>query len=149
LTDLYQAVKPARGIITKDFGGWESLEMLPRYTRSVTFQDSLKFWRLFINILSRRRDKLPYQLYEPLEVIFFSHSLHTKAALGAPKFKSIGLVVKLYQKYMVCLTEWAVPYCWQTYSLQNCLAVSVKAVVVTYPDNIPYCTWLSRLLRYT
>jgi len=27
----------------KDMGGWESLEMVQRYTRSVTFQDSLKF----------------------------------------------------------------------------------------------------------
>jgi len=101
--------------------------------RSVTFNGSIKFWRLFIEIFSRRRDKLPYQLYEPLEVVFFSHSLHTKAALGAPKFKGIGLVVKLYPKYMVCLTEWAPAYCWQTYPLQIRLAVSEPAVVAAYP----------------
>ncbi len=29
----------------KDLGRWESLEMVQRYTRSVTFQDSLKFYR--------------------------------------------------------------------------------------------------------
>jgi len=28
---------------TKDLGRWESLEMVQRYTRSVTFNDSLKF----------------------------------------------------------------------------------------------------------
>jgi len=29
----------------KDRGRWESLEMVQRYTRSVTFQDSLKHYR--------------------------------------------------------------------------------------------------------
>jgi len=29
----------------KDLGRWESLEMVQRYTRSVTFQDSLKFYK--------------------------------------------------------------------------------------------------------
>ena len=29
----------------KDLGRWESLEMVQRYTRSVTFQDSLRFYR--------------------------------------------------------------------------------------------------------
>ncbi len=29
----------------KDLGGWESLEMVQRYTRSVTFNSSLKFYR--------------------------------------------------------------------------------------------------------
>jgi len=29
----------------KDLGRWESLEMVQRYTRSVTFQDSLKYYR--------------------------------------------------------------------------------------------------------
>lgn len=29
----------------KDLGGWENLEMVQRYTRSVTFNDSLKFYR--------------------------------------------------------------------------------------------------------
>jgi len=29
----------------KDLGRWESLEMVQRYTRSVTFQDSMKFYR--------------------------------------------------------------------------------------------------------
>lgn len=29
----------------KDLGGWESLEMVQRYTRSVSFTDSLKFYR--------------------------------------------------------------------------------------------------------
>jgi integrase len=29
----------------KDLGRWESLEMVQRYTRSVTFYDSLKFYR--------------------------------------------------------------------------------------------------------
>jgi integrase/recombinase XerC len=29
----------------KDLGRWESLEMVQRYTRSVSFQDSLKFYR--------------------------------------------------------------------------------------------------------
>ena len=28
----------------KDFGRWESLEMVQRYARSVSFQDSLKFY---------------------------------------------------------------------------------------------------------
>ena len=28
----------------KDLGRWESLEMVQRYTRSVTFHDSLKFY---------------------------------------------------------------------------------------------------------
>jgi integrase/recombinase XerC len=30
---------------TKDLGRWESLEMVQRYTRSVTFNDSLKFYK--------------------------------------------------------------------------------------------------------
>jgi hypothetical protein len=29
----------------KDLGRWESLEMVQRYTRSVNFQDSLKFYK--------------------------------------------------------------------------------------------------------
>ena len=29
----------------KDLGGWESLEMVQRYTRSVSFHDSLKFYK--------------------------------------------------------------------------------------------------------
>jgi integrase len=29
----------------KDLGRWESLEMVQRYTRSVTFQDSLKYYK--------------------------------------------------------------------------------------------------------
>ena len=29
----------------KDLGRWESLEMVQRYTRSVTFHDSLKFYK--------------------------------------------------------------------------------------------------------
>jgi integrase len=29
----------------KDLGGWESLEMVQRYTSSVTFEDSLKFYK--------------------------------------------------------------------------------------------------------
>ena len=29
----------------KDLGRWESLEMVQRYTRSVTFEDSLKFYK--------------------------------------------------------------------------------------------------------
>ena len=29
----------------KDLGRWESLEMVQRYTRSLTFQDSLKFYK--------------------------------------------------------------------------------------------------------
>ncbi len=29
----------------KDLGRWESLEMVQRYTRTVTFQDSLRFYR--------------------------------------------------------------------------------------------------------
>jgi integrase len=29
----------------KDLGRWESLEMVQRYTRSVTFSDSLKFYK--------------------------------------------------------------------------------------------------------
>ncbi|MFC1979937.1 helix-turn-helix domain-containing protein [Chloroflexota bacterium] len=29
-------------------GGWESLEMVERYTRSVSFQDSLKFYRALL-----------------------------------------------------------------------------------------------------
>jgi len=29
----------------KDLGRWESLEMVQRYTRSVTFRDSLKFYK--------------------------------------------------------------------------------------------------------
>ena len=29
----------------KDLGRWESLEMVQRYTRSVTFQDNLKFYK--------------------------------------------------------------------------------------------------------
>ena len=30
----------------KDLGRWESLEMVQRYTRSVTFQDSLRFYKV-------------------------------------------------------------------------------------------------------
>jgi len=30
---------------TKDLGRWESLEIVQRYTRSVTFQDSMKFYK--------------------------------------------------------------------------------------------------------
>ena len=29
----------------KDLGRWESLEMVQRYTRSVTFEDSLRFYK--------------------------------------------------------------------------------------------------------
>jgi hypothetical protein len=29
----------------KDLGRWESLEMVHRYTRSVTFEDSLRFYK--------------------------------------------------------------------------------------------------------
>ena len=29
----------------KDLGRWESLEMVQRYTRSITFQDSMKFYK--------------------------------------------------------------------------------------------------------
>ncbi|MFC2047903.1 tyrosine-type recombinase/integrase [Chloroflexota bacterium] len=29
----------------KDLGRWESLEMVQRYTRSVSFQDSLRFYK--------------------------------------------------------------------------------------------------------
>ncbi len=29
----------------KDLGRWESLEMVQRYTRSVTFRDSLRFYK--------------------------------------------------------------------------------------------------------
>ncbi|MFC2003867.1 tyrosine-type recombinase/integrase [Chloroflexota bacterium] len=29
----------------RDLGRWESLEMVQRYTRSITFQDSLKFYK--------------------------------------------------------------------------------------------------------
>jgi site-specific recombinase XerD len=29
----------------KDLGRWESLEMVQRYTRSISFQDSLKFYK--------------------------------------------------------------------------------------------------------
>jgi hypothetical protein len=29
----------------KHLGRWESLEMVQRYTKSVTFQDSLKFYK--------------------------------------------------------------------------------------------------------
>lgn len=32
-------------MIIKELGRWESLEMVQRYTRSITFQDSLKFYR--------------------------------------------------------------------------------------------------------
>jgi site-specific recombinase XerD len=32
-------------MIIKDLGRWDSLEMVQRYTRSVTFNDSLKFYR--------------------------------------------------------------------------------------------------------
>jgi len=31
--------------MTDIFSYWESLEMVQRYTRSVTFQDSLKFYK--------------------------------------------------------------------------------------------------------
>ena len=29
----------------KDLGRWESLEMVQRYTRSISFQDSMKFYK--------------------------------------------------------------------------------------------------------
>jgi hypothetical protein len=32
-------------VIIKDLGRWESMERVQRYTRSVTFHDSLKFYR--------------------------------------------------------------------------------------------------------
>ncbi len=32
-------------MMIKDLGRWESLEMVQRYTRSVSFQDSLKFYK--------------------------------------------------------------------------------------------------------
>jgi hypothetical protein len=32
----------------KDFGRWGSLEMVQRYTRSVTFEDSLKFYKALV-----------------------------------------------------------------------------------------------------
>ena len=38
--------KPSADTMTiKDSGRWESLEMVQRYTRSVTFEDSLKFYK--------------------------------------------------------------------------------------------------------
>lgn len=33
----------------KDLGRWESFEMVQRYTRSVTFQDSLKFYKAWLS----------------------------------------------------------------------------------------------------
>jgi site-specific recombinase XerD len=38
----------------KDLGRWESLEMVQRYTRSVTFQDSLKFYKAPLGDLTYR-----------------------------------------------------------------------------------------------
>jgi hypothetical protein len=39
-------VAPMCGVYhPRDLGRWESLEMVQRYTRSVSFQDSLKFCR--------------------------------------------------------------------------------------------------------
>ena len=35
----------------KDLGRWESLEMVQRYTRSVTFEDSLKFYEAALGVL--------------------------------------------------------------------------------------------------
>jgi len=39
--------KPRCGhtVAIKDLGRWESLEMVQRYTRSVTFEDSLRFYK--------------------------------------------------------------------------------------------------------
>ena len=34
----------------KDLGRWESLEMVQRYTRSVTFEDSLKFYKAPLSV---------------------------------------------------------------------------------------------------
>ena len=33
----------------KDLGRWESLEMVQRYTRSISFQDSMKFYKAPLN----------------------------------------------------------------------------------------------------
>jgi hypothetical protein len=32
----------------KDLGWWESLDMVQRYTRSVSFNDSLRFYRVLL-----------------------------------------------------------------------------------------------------
>jgi len=44
-------LKQGLGVLTiKDLGSWESLEMVQRYTRLVTFQDSLKFYKAPLSI---------------------------------------------------------------------------------------------------
>jgi len=61
----------------KDLGRWESLEMVQRYTRSVSFQDSLKFYKALyheahqgkLNLITRNcRVKSIYSLYIDCEV---------------------------------------------------------------------------------
>jgi len=41
ITNVYQLSK----VTIEDLGRWQSLEMVQRYTRSVTFEDSLKFYK--------------------------------------------------------------------------------------------------------
>ncbi|KPJ52961.1 MAG: hypothetical protein AMJ37_02070 [Dehalococcoidia bacterium DG_18] len=44
----FACLLPKAGVdtmIIKDLGRWESLEMVQRYTRSVSFEDSLKFYK--------------------------------------------------------------------------------------------------------
>ena len=44
----FACLRKASGVDTmtiKDLGRWESLEMVQRYTRSVTFNDSMKFYK--------------------------------------------------------------------------------------------------------
>ncbi len=40
-----QTLGAANLLTIKDLGRWESLEMVQRYTRSVSFQDSMRFYR--------------------------------------------------------------------------------------------------------
>ena len=41
----------------KNQGRWESLEMVQRYTRSVTFDDSLKFYRALLGRVHQRTEE--------------------------------------------------------------------------------------------
>jgi hypothetical protein len=48
----------------KDLGRWESLEMVQRYTRSVNFQDSLKFYKAPLPRVKEASEKDPKSILE-------------------------------------------------------------------------------------
>jgi len=75
----------------KDLGRWESLEMVQRYTRSVTFQDSLKLYKAPLGDLQTQHPKSKRDIMAPSE----SRTLESEVSVH-----SEGLTVSPSLTYM-------------------------------------------------